>query len=412
MHSLADLMATLEARLPAALDLLRRMVEINSWTENRSGVRKVGEVTAEAFAELGFSPEWVPSTHPCWGEHLVLSRPGSGRPCLAMVSHLDTVFPPEEEERNQFRWQPEGNRIFGPGTHDIKGGSVMMWLTLYALRDIYPDVFSAVSWKLFWNSSEEVLSPDFGLVCRNRLGPETLGVLVFEAEGKGPHGRQLVVSRKGRGIWRLRVTGRGAHAGARLAAGANAIVQLGRLVVRAHELNDESSQLSVNVGVIRGGTGLNRVPHAAEAEGEFRAFSTEAFERGRAGLLALAGPGEVRSSVDGFCCSAEVEVTREMPSWPRNPSTDALFNIWAAAGRDLGMRVEPEFRGGLSDGNHLWAYFPTLDGLGPAGDNDHCSERSADGSKLPEFVERDSFVPKAALNVTALVRCIRSAGID
>lgn len=412
MHSLTDLITTLEARLPAALDLLRRMVEINSWTENRAGVRQVGEVTAEAFAELGFSPEWVPSAYPRWGEHLVLSRPGSGRHGLAMVSHLDTVFPPEEEERNQFHWQPEGNRIFGPGTHDIKGGSVMMWLTLHALRERYPEIFSAVSWKLFWNSSEEVLSPDFGLVCRNRLGPETLAVLVFEAEGKGPHGRRLVVSRKGRGIWRLRVTGRGAHAGGRLTAGANAIVQLGRLVNRVHELNDESSQLSVNVGIIRGGTGLNRVPHVAEAEGEFRAFSADAFERGRAALLALTGPGEVQSPVDGFRCSAEMEVMGETPSWPRNPSTDALFHLWAAAGRDMGMRVEPESRGGLSDGNHLWEYFPTLDGLGPAGDNDHCSERSADGAKLPEFVERDSFVPKAALNVTALVRCIRSGGIN
>jgi glutamate carboxypeptidase len=58
----------------------------------------------------------------------------------------------------------------------------------------------------------------------------------------------------------------------------------------------------------------------------------------------------------------------------------------------------------LSDGNGIWDAVPTLDGLGPWGDNDHCSERSADGSKLPEYVEISSFVPKALLNVAAIVR--------
>jgi len=409
MRSLAALTLALESRLPAALELLRRMVEINSWTENREGVRKVGELTAEAFAGLGFQAEWVPSTNPQWGDHLVLKRPGVGHHSLALASHLDTVFSPEEEARNHFQWQPEGDRIFGPGTHDIKGGSVVMWLTLEALRELHPETFESVTWKLFWNSSEEVLSPDFGEVCRSRLGPETLGVLVFEAEGKGPGCRRLVVSRKGRGVWRLRVTGRSAHSGVRPEAGANAIVQLGRLVDRVNDLNDETRQLSVNVGLIRGGTGLNRVPQAAEAEGEFRAFSTDAYAHGRSGLLQLAGPGDVVSPLDGFRCTVEMDVTGEMPPWPSNPGTLALFSHWEAAGVELGLRVEPEARGGLSDGNHLWAYFPTLDGLGPAGDNDHCSERSADGSKLPEFVERSSFVPKAALNVKAMVRLIHSA---
>src|SRR5205085_2512124 len=82
----------------------------------------------------GFQAEFVPSTNPAWGEHLVLTRPGSSQRSLAMVSHLDTVFPPEEEARNNFHWQPEGDRIYGPGTHDIKGGTVMMWPVLSAQR--------------------------------------------------------------------------------------------------------------------------------------------------------------------------------------------------------------------------------------------------------------------------------------
>jgi glutamate carboxypeptidase len=74
----------------------------------------------------------------------------------------------------------------------------------------------------------------------------------------------------------------------------------------------------------------------------------------------------------------------------------------------LGIRIAFEERGGVSDGNFLWDAVPTLDGLGPYGDNDHCSERSADGSKLPEFVEVSSFVPKALLNFGAICQLIET----
>src|SRR5438445_678856 len=90
----------------------------------------------------------------------------------------------------------------------------------------------------------------------------------------------------------------------------------------------------------------------------------------------------------------------------RNPATDRLAAIWQEAGRELGISVNVEERGGLSDGNLLWDAVPTLDGLGPWGDHDHCSERSADGSKLPEYVEVPSFVPKAALNTVAILNLL------
>ncbi|HMQ56322.1 MAG TPA: hypothetical protein PKD98_29850, partial [Anaerolineae bacterium] len=82
--------------------------------------------------------------------------------------------------------------------------------------------------------------------------------------------------------------------------------------------------------------------------------------------------------------------------------------VWQEAAESLGLRVEPERRGGLSDGNHIWRQIPTLDGLGPAGGNAHCSERSADGSKDQEYVLVSSFVPKALLNIVAILRLIKA----
>ena len=394
----------LKSQLPAALEMLRQMVGINSYTANRDGVNRLGRFTAECFAPLGFTAEFVPSTNREWGDHLVLTRRGGSAKSIAMISHLDTVFPPEEEARNNFRWLLEGDRIFGPGTHDIKGGSVMMWLVLSALRAHAPGVFEDLTWKLIWNASEECYSPDFGDVCRRHFDPGTLAALVFESEGRVGRESTLVVARKGRGTWRITVSGRGSHAGGKHPHGANAIVQLGRTVERVAALTDYSCGLTVNVATIRGGTVLNRVPHEAVAEGEFRAFTTEAYQQGKTGLLALAGRGEVCSPADGFACEVKVEILTESSPWPRNPATDGLYQVWKQAADELNLAVNCEERGGLSDGNEIWDAVPTLDGLGPWGDNDHCSERSPDGSKLPEFVGVSSFVPKALLNTAAILK--------
>ena len=426
----APLTRFLEDLLPPGLDLLRQMVGINSFTGNRAGVNRLGQFTAECFAPLGFEAESVPSTNPAWGDHLVLTRRGQGTRSIAMISHLDTVFPPEEEERNEFRWRPEGDRIYGPGTQDIKGGTLMMWLVLSALRATDPQLFEALTWRLLWNSSEEMFSPDFGDVCRRRFDPGTLAALVFEAEGRsGPTPREgtrpadpcrpgpltrphepmtplLVVARKGRATWRISVNGRGAHAGSKHHHGANAIVQLGATLGRVAALTDYDRHLTFNVGRVTGGTVLNRVPHEAVAEGELRCFTPVVFAEAKAALTALAGRGSVQSPADGFACEVRTEILTESRPWPRNPATDRLFATWAEAAVACGLEAKPQERGGLSDGNLIWDAVPTLDGLGPWGDNDHCSERSADGAKLPEYVSVSSFVPKAAWNCRAIQRLI------
>ena len=397
----------LVGQMPEALDMLRQMVGINSYTANPAGVNQLAAFTANCFAPLGFTAEHLPSRNPAYGDHLVLTRAGRTSLNVAMVSHLDTVFPPEEEKRNNFHWHPEGDRIFGPGTQDIKGGTVMMWLVLAALRAQSPELFEQVGWNLFLNSAEETYSPDFGDLCRSRFDKNTRAALVFEAEGRLGGESLMVVARKGRATWRVTVSGRASHAGGKHSHGANAVVQLGQTIQRIAALTDYSTDLTLNVATVQGGTVLNRVPHDAVAEGELRAFKPDVYERAKTALLALAGPGDVRSPADQYSCQVKVEILHESRPWPRNPATDALYELWSQAGRELGLSVSLQERGGLSDGNWIWDAVPTLDGLGPWGDNDHCSERSADGSKLPEYVEMSSFVPKAMLNTVAILKLLR-----
>ena len=394
----------LQQNLPRYLDHLRGWVEINSFTANPAGVDAVADRIAAAFEPLGFEAERIHSVNPDFGHHLVLTRRGSGGPKLGLISHLDTVFPPEEEAANDFHWRVSGDRIYGPGTNDIKGGTLMMLMVLDAFREFAPAEFDAVTWVLLFNAAEETLSPDFGALCRERLA-DGRAALVFEAGFHEEGVFQLVTQRKGMVTYHVRVEGKSSHAGSQHALGANAIVQTAQVVERIAALTDYTQDLTFNVGVISGGVVTNRVPHHAEARGEMRTFELPVFEQGIRDLLAVQDLPKI-TSADGFSCRVEIEITRKTMPWPPNPETEKLFALWKAAAADLGWNVRPEARGGLSDGNHLWDLLPTLDGLGPSGANGHCSERSPDGSKDQEFVSISSFVPKAVLNFEAMRRLI------
>jgi glutamate carboxypeptidase len=399
-------------RLPEYLEILRQMVQINSFTANAAGVNRLGDYTASVFEPLGFQSEFIQSVNPTFGRHLFL-QPASGRlankPTIAMISHLDTVFPPEEETQNDFSWRVEGERAFGPGTVDIKGGTVMIYSLMDALRVFAPEIFTSVRWLICLDASEETLSEDFGRLCLERLPEEsTLGCLVFEGGTPNPGATPIVTARKGRAEFRIRVEGRGAHAGNYHKQGANAIVQLARTILDVASFTDYTRNITFNVGVVRGGSVVNRVPHQAEAIVEMRSFDPQVFEEGLAHMLVLDGSSQVTSQ-DGFPCRVSVELISRNPPWPRNPHTDRLYEIWSTNAASLGYSTIPEQRGGLSDGNLLWNRHPTLDGLGPTGNNAHCSERSADGSKEQEYLLIPSFVPKALLNFTSITQMAKNA---
>ena len=409
-----DLQNYLQSNLPATLEQLRRMVSINSFTSHAQGVNQLGRLTAKLFASLGFQANFIQSTTPNYGEHLFLVRPAKDntpdRPphSIALVSHLDTVFPPEEEIQNDFRWRREGDRIYGPGTVDIKGGTIMMYMVLDALYAFYPDVFKKVEWHLALDASEEALSDDFGALCLKIFPNDCLACLVFEGGTPNQRSFPLVVARKGRATYRVSIEGRSAHAGNNHALGANAILQLAHTIQQIESLTDYEKKITFNVGTVNGGSVINRIPHYAEAGVEMRAFSPQIFEEGIERIMALNGKSQVISS-DGYLCKVTIKEIYRTGPWPRNPGTDRLYAIWHSAADTLGYVVKTEERGGLSDGNLICQTIPTLDGLGPAGDNAHCSERSTDGSKEQEFVLASTFVPKAMLNITAILKLIEEA---
>lgn len=401
----SDLLLRIAAYVPEALHGLQRMVAINSFTANAVGIDALGELTAAWFEPLGFTAEFVESAHPDYGRHLFLYR----RPALmedsvkpvVLVTHLDTVFPPEEEIRNDFHWRVEADegRIYGPGTVDNKGGTMMIWLMLKVMQETLPEVFERTHWLIAANAAEEVIGSDFAERTREFAPQGARAVLVFEGDPRRGADFQVVTSRKGRTEYRITCTGRAAHAGSTHAEGINAVVELAKILPAVAALTDYSRDVTVNLASMHGGTVLNRVPHEAVADLEIRAFDPAVMGEVESRLLALAEATDAGATI-------RIECVGRTPGWPGGEGTAKLTQHWQAAASDLGFGVESVSRGGLSDANYLCHLGPTLDALGPCGGNAHCSEWGPSDTKRPEYVENDSFVPKAALNVLALARLL------
>jgi glutamate carboxypeptidase len=183
---------------------------------------------------------------------------------------------------------------------------------------------------------------------------------------------------------------------------------MARLVDRVARLTDYARKLTVNVGSIAGGGPANRVPHFAECRVNIRAFDEAVLQATIDAMFALKDePASVRAISDGFACRVNVELLSRNPSWPQSAQTDALIEVWMRAAKRFGVPLHAQPRGGLSDGNYLSRIVPTLDGLGPFGLNGHSSERSSDGSKVPEYVVVSSFREMGAINVAAICELAR-----
>lgn len=399
----------LEQNLSNYLDLLNQMVDINSFTYNGAGVDELGEMTTAVFTPLGFKHQTVKAEHPQHGHHLFLQKyAGADAPVVGLVSHLDTVFSEEEERMNQFHWRVEGDRAYGPGTVDIKGGTLIIYMMMDVLRTFYPDVYNRVTWEVMLDACEEAGGIDFGALCRERLPVDrALACLVFEGGYMTDDNRfKLVTARKGMAMFEVTVNGRSSHAGSSHEKGANAIVQLAHTIQQIAKVTNYDKTVTVNVGHIEGGTVINRVPHLAKASLEMRAFNLEAYHEAIQQILATSND-VIEHSADGeFSCDVDVKLTHKTAPWPANEHTEQLYQLWAQAANSLGYGTERQERGGLSDGNHTWQAVPTLDALGPDGGNAHCSERTADGKKDQEYCTISSFIPKTMLNLQAVLQLV------
>jgi glutamate carboxypeptidase len=365
-------------------DAIAPLVEQNSYTENPEGGRKVGAMLRDVFAVDGLEVSVRPSER--FADHLVFrsraALPNKG--AVALVGHLDTVFPPGTFEG----YRRDGELARGPGVLDMKGGLVVIAYALKALAAT-GGLDAVAPIRVVVVSDEEVGSPEGQGV----IGAAISGcacALVFEAGRKAD---AIITRRKGTGGMTVVTHGRAAHAGNAHKDGANAIWALARFVDGAQKLTDYDRGVTLNVGRVSGGHSKNTVPDRAEAQLDIR-FCTRAD-----GELLVA---KVRAAADEAAASVpgtRAELHGGISRLPLERTDDSarLLADYAACARAHGLGGdEAPLIGGGSDASTSSALgIPSIDGLGPRGSGFHTKE---------ELVEVASLVPKAQALARFLAR--------
>jgi len=352
------------------------LVEVNSFTDNVEGGRSVGGLLRELFTIAGLSSRVKPSAR--YADHLLFdSRAGASAPSVALVGHLDTVFPPGTFEG----YRRDGDLARGPGVLDMKGGLVVVAFALQALAETV-GLGAVAPLRIAIVADEEVGSPEGqGIIREGIAGADA--ALVFEAGRTNPPDA-IITRRKGTGGMTARAFGKAAHAGNNHKEGVNALWAIARFTDRVQSLTDYDRGVTVNVGKIAGGQGKNTVPHEAEAAIDIRFCS-----RADADALVAAihrAAEETAASVPGSRITIEGGVAR-LPL-ERTEASAALMHAYAACARASGLGGdEAPLIGGGSDASTSSAMgIASIDGLGPRGVGFHTKD---------ERIEVATLVPKA-----------------
>lgn len=342
---------------------LAELVEVNSFTENVDGGRQVASMLEELYAIEGLASRRVKSTK--FADHLVVTSTGTtpGQAPIALVGHLDTVFPPGTFEG----YKRDGDLARGPGVLDMKGGLVVVAWALQALARA--DALAQLpGLRLVIVADEEVGSPEGQKVIEDAIAGAR-GALVFEAGRKND---LVITRRKGTGAVTVVAHGKAAHAGNAHKEGANALWALARLVDRAQGLTDYARGVTVNVGKITGGTSKNTVPDRAEALVDLR-FETRADGEALVEALCKAAE-ECAASVQGTRIEIEGGIAR-LPL-ERTEASVRLMEGYGAAAQAAGLGSgEAGLIGGGSDASTAHAMgIAAIDGLGPRGIGFHTKD--------------------------------------
>jgi glutamate carboxypeptidase len=374
---LAAIETGLRADEGAYLADLERLVHIDCGSYTPSGVDEVGRFVAGFLADLGASVEVRPDPAGRLGATVIGTLAGSASPGarLLLIGHMDTVFDPGTAAERPFTIAD--GVATGPGVTDMKSG---LLAGLYALRAIVrqgPLPFERLTFVA--NPDEEIGSPT-STPHIVELAATTDTCLVLEcARANG----DIVSSRKGILDARVTVRGRAAHAGVEPEKGRSAILAAADLVGRLHGLNGRWPGVTVNVGVIGGGTRPNVVAERCTLEVDVRAVRREDLEAAEAAIGGLLGELVVPDT------TAELEpMARWWPMEKLERSGRLVEHAVALAGK-LGFGVKDTATGGASDANTTAGLgVPSLDGLGPIGGNDHSPA---------EYLDVASIVPRTAM---------------
>ena len=366
--------------MPSYMCDLETFVNTDCGTHNKAGVDAIGKIMQERFREFGAEVSVFPSKE--FGDCIYGRWRGKGTARIVMIGHMDTVYIDGTAKENPFR--KIAGQLKGPGVGDMKSGLLS---GLYAARAIMQSGFENFGEiGLFCNSEEEVGSPFSHEVYPQFVRGANAALVLESARASGA----IVSARKGAGTYTVTVRGKAAHAGVEPEKGASAVIAMARYTDLLHALNGMRPGLTLNVGVVHGGTKSNVIADLAQAELDVRVLSmrdVEPLEQAMREILAReVVPGTTAEFVGGMT----------NPAMEKTLETAHLAELAKNAARDLGFEIEDVATGGASDGNMASSLgTPTLDGLGPVSGNGH--------NVVNEWTDASSIVPRTALLAKLIV---------
>ncbi|KMY56112.1 carboxypeptidase [Bacillus sp. FJAT-27231] len=356
------------------IDLLEAIVNTDSNSYDKEGVDQVGALLKEKFEDIGMYVKIHRQTEQ--GNHLEIKAKRESQPKILIIAHMDTVFPKGEAKKRPF--SVIGDKAYGPGVNDEKASHVQV---LYAMKALKKSGSPAVNnVHIIFNSDEEIGSiSSKSLIDEAAVGKDYS--LVVEC-GRPNDG--VVTERKGVGHFTVNVTGKGAHSGVEPEIGLSAIEELAYKVIKLQQLNDYKQGLTVNVGLIKGGTSVNTVPPHAEAEIDVRVKNEDQAMNVTNSIHQIAGEEIVKGT------RTELTGAIDRPPMERTEESEKLFNTVKETGKELGFTIHEVSTGGGSDAAFTAAKgIPTIDGIGPIGEFSH--------SETEEYTDLNSLVDRTIL---------------
>jgi glutamate carboxypeptidase len=366
-------------RTPEAADLLagiNRWTAIESKSDDPEGIAAMMAEAERDFHAAGLTTELIPGRGG-FGDILRARAPwGGDGPGVLVLCHLDTVHPAGTIKKNPIR--TEGDRAYGPGIYDMKGCVYIAMTAAATLIEARNETGRETPLPLRYLvvPDEEIGSPTSRPFIEAEADNAKYVLVVEPARDGG----KVVTSRKGSARMTLTAHGRAAHSGLRHQDGESAILEIARQIVDLEAMTDYASGLTMNVGMVSGGTGVNVVPDRCTAEIDIRMTKPEDGEAAVARILAL--------KPYNTTIKLEISGALNRPPYQKSNAIAALFEHARALAAELDIDLIDTFTGGGSDGNFTAARAATLDGMGVDGHGAHT---------LDEHLLISSLVPRMLL---------------
>ena len=377
----SELLSVAREKVPAFLDDLATIVNVDSGSGDAQGLSAVESFLARRLGDLGAHVETL-AVPPAVGRTITGTFRGKGAARIMLMIHYDTVFGVGEAARRPFRIS--GTRAYGPGVADAKGGALIILHAVDIARKRGFDQFSTLT--VLFNPDEEVSSPGSRDVIRTMASRQDY-ILIYEP----PEGDHVTVATNGIAYVHLDVTGLASHAGLAPEKGRNAAVELAGQIMHLRELGNRERGTTVNWTVIQAGNKVNVIPDKAHATADMRMSDLAEIDRVRRDAEQIIGKRVIPES------DVTVRVELRRPPFSRNPSSDRLAALANQIYEELGKTIRPVAMRYGTDTGFAWdpqsARPAVLDGMGIVGDRIHSPD---------EWADLDSIVPRLYLTVRML----------